>query len=151
MSDNDVVKALEYCAEGGYCGDCGYDIKSAKCIAKIMKDSIDLITSQNAEIERLRECPKCVYEYDGEMTEFCVKAPCSNYKTADEIRSEAIKEFAKRLKKEINDAIQSNHKALIDRAKSGIIDDVFSEYCKGKIHALSGIDAFIEEMVGDLE
>ena len=98
MNDNDIIKALEHCAEGGYCGDCGYDIKSAKCIANIMKDSIDLITSQNAEIERLRECPKCVYEYDGDMTEFCVEAPCSNYKTADEIRSEAIKEFAERLK-----------------------------------------------------
>ena len=47
MSDNDVVKALECCAEGGYCGDCGYDIKSAKCIAKIMKDSI------------LKPCPFC--------------------------------------------------------------------------------------------
>ena len=54
MKDNDIIKALEYCADGGQCGDCGYDIKSAKCIAKIMKDSIDLINRQKAEIERLR-------------------------------------------------------------------------------------------------
>lgn len=133
MNDNDIIKALEYCAEGGYCGDCGYDIKSAKCIAKIMKDSIDLITSQNAEIERLN--------YESLQMIASIK----------NLRAEAIKEFAERLKKEINDAIQSNHKALIDRAKSGIIDDVFSEYCKGKIHALSGIDSFIEEMVCEIE
>lgn len=55
MKDNDIIKALEYCADGRYCGDCGYDIKSAKCIAKIMKDSIDLINRQKAEIERLRK------------------------------------------------------------------------------------------------
>lgn len=134
MNDNDIIKALEYCAEGGYCGDCGYDIKSAKCIAKIMKDSIDLITSQNAEIERLRECPKCVYEYDGEMTEFCVKAPCPNYKTADEIRSEAIKEFAERLKYNIT----------INNSHDGYLDYALDYHC-----IIEDIDDVAKEMVGD--
>lgn len=47
------------------------------------------------------ECPKCVYEYDGETMEYCVQGPCPNFKTVEQIRAEAIKEFAERLKKPI--------------------------------------------------
>ncbi len=63
-----------------------------------LKATFDLINRQKAEIERLKECPKCVYEYDGEMTEYCVQGPCSNFKTVEQIKSEAYKEFAERLK-----------------------------------------------------
>lgn len=48
------------------------------------------------------EFPKCVYEYDGETMEYCVQGPCPNFKTVEQIRAEAIKEFAERLKKPIS-------------------------------------------------
>ena len=51
-----------------------------------------------AEIERLKECPKCVFEYDGETMEYCVQGPCPNFKTVEQIKSESFKEFVKRLK-----------------------------------------------------
>lgn len=54
------------------------------------------------EIERLKECPKCVYEYDGETMEYCVQGPCSDFKTVEQIKAEAYKEFAERLKKPIS-------------------------------------------------
>ncbi len=57
--------------------------------------------SQKAEIERLKECPKCVFEYDGEVMEYCVQGPCPNFKTVEQIKAEAYKEIAKRLKEEI--------------------------------------------------
>ena len=53
---------------------------------------------QQAEIERLKEYPKCVYEYDGDIVDYCLKSPCANYKTAEEIKSEAYKEFAEACK-----------------------------------------------------
>lgn len=107
MSDNDVVKALEYCAEGGYCGDCGYDIKSAKCIAKIMKDSIDLIIRQKAEIERLN--------YESLQMVASIK----------NLRAEAVKEFAERLKE--------------TKFKHGNDFMVYAD----------NIDTLVKEMVGD--
>ena len=77
MNDNYIIKALEYCANGGYCRYCDYDIKSEKCIAKIMKDSIDLITRQKAEIERLN--------YESLQMIASIK----------NLRAEAIKEFCR--------------------------------------------------------
>lgn len=62
----------------------------------------NLINRLQAEIERLKECPKCIYEYDGKTTEYCVQGPCSNFKTVEQIKSEAYKEFAEKLENEIN-------------------------------------------------
>ena len=63
----------------------------------LVNETIDLINRQKAEIESLKECPKCVYEYRGEMTEYCIQGPCSNFKTVEKIKAEAYKEFAERL------------------------------------------------------
>ena len=60
----------------------------------------EVIERQDAEIKRVKECPKCVYEYDGEITEYCVQCPCSNFKTVEQIKVEAYKEFAERLCKD---------------------------------------------------
>lgn len=83
MTDNEIIKALEYCKD---------------CSANLNVEIIDLINRQKAEIERLKEYPKCIYEYDGNTTEYCVQGPCSNFKTVEQIKTEAIKEFAVRLK-----------------------------------------------------
>ena len=65
---------------------------------EMLTEIINLINRQRAEIERLKECPKCVYEYDGEVMEYCVQSPCSNFKTIEQIKAEAYKEFAKTVK-----------------------------------------------------
>lgn len=73
-------------------------IKKHRCSTIMLNAVSDLINRQKAEIERLKECPKCVYEYDGEVTEYCVQGPCQNFKTVEQIKAEAYKEFAERLK-----------------------------------------------------
>lgn len=65
---------------------------------RIVRKAEEEITRQQTEIERLKECPKCVYEYDGEVTEYCVQGPCPNSKTVEQIKVEAYKEFAERIK-----------------------------------------------------
>ena len=67
------------------------EIDSAKAKIEICAEVIE---RQDAEIERLKECPKCVYEYDGEVTEYCIQGPCPNFKTVEQIKTEAYKEFA---------------------------------------------------------
>ena len=95
MTDNEIIKALENevksteYVDSDYCD--GVDLT-------LIKSAIDLINRQKTEIERLKECPKCIYEYDGNTTEYCIQGPCSNFKTAEQVRTEAYKEFAKHLK-----------------------------------------------------
>ena len=96
MTDNEIIKALENevksaeYVDSEYCD--GVDLT-------LIKSAVDLINRLQAEIERLKECPKCIYEYDGKTTEYCVQGPCSNFKTVEQIKYEAIKEFAEKLKK----------------------------------------------------
>lgn len=123
MTDEQIIKALENCPSES-CGKhvlfFGNQYKHAdECRLNVMKNALDIIKRQKAEInvltverdnykewyfsaveeiEKLKECPKCVYEYDGEMTDYCVQGPCPHYKTVDKIKAEAIKEFEKRLK-----------------------------------------------------
>lgn len=85
FTDEEIIKRLERCVKRG---NRNYDTDIV----------LDLINRQKSEIERLKECPKCVYEYDGEVTEYCVQGHCSNFKTVEQIKAEAYKEFAERLK-----------------------------------------------------
>lgn len=85
LTDEEIIKRLERCVKRG---NRNYDTDIV----------LDLINRQKSEIERLKECPKCVYEYDGEITEYCVQGPCSNFKTVEQIKVEAYKEFAEKLK-----------------------------------------------------
>ena len=99
MTDNEIIKALNYC-----CGniknndeECNEDMYyqvtlpesrdegTRFCRQWLIKDALDLINRQKAEIERLREianhkCQKCVS------------------RTIECAKSEAMKEFAERLK-----------------------------------------------------
>ena len=95
MIDNDIIKALECCKKDD-CDNCPNNFGS--CYANLSGYALDLINRQKSENERLKECPKCIYEYDGKTTEYCVQGPCSNFKTVEQIKSEAYKEFAEHLK-----------------------------------------------------
>lgn len=118
LNDEEIIKGLE-CCKDCCCKQCDEEPD--------FQEAIDLINRQKAEIERLKECPKCVYEYDGEMTEYCVQSPCSNFKTVEQIKDEAYKEFAERLKSYL----------LLNK--------------KGEMSVVSfeNIDTLLKEMVGE--
>lgn len=123
MTDNEIITALkseihlaEY-IDNNYCENIDISlIQSAinsinRLQAKVIKEqnkNSKLRNERNrlqAEIERLKECPKCVYEYDGEITEYCVQGPCPNFKTVEQIKVEAYKEFAKLLRRQSFDRL----------------------------------------------
>ena len=110
FTDKEIIKRLEQCVKN----------KNRNYDTDIV---LDLINRQKVEIERLKECPKCVYEHDSEMTEYCVQGPCSNFKTVEQIKAEAYKEFVK---------------FLIDKASKGLIH-------------VSDLPDFVKEMVGEEE
>lgn len=111
MSDSEIIKALEGAILNAKRCDSKvwsievYKLENALDLINRQKSEIDsakakieicaeVIKRQDKEIERLKECPKCVYEYDGEVTEYCVQGPCPNFKTVEQIKAEAYKEFA---------------------------------------------------------
>ena len=53
MTDNEIIKALKCCCIEHACSKCHYSKTcSANCINKIMRDTLDLINLQKAEIEK---------------------------------------------------------------------------------------------------
>ena len=94
MTDNEIIKALECCTtNGASCKDCPAFAKvdRSNC-KKYFRGALDLINRQKAEIERLEK---------GSLKE----AMIFNSKTIENVKAEAIKEFAERLKEDV-----SNHR-----------------------------------------
>lgn len=101
MIDNEIIIPLKCLVMNeSYCRHCKLKDKNDKCQKFLYSDVLGLIDENNrqkAEIKRLTS-GKCVYLSDDETTEYCVEGPCPKYKTEEQIKAEAVKEFAKRLK-----------------------------------------------------
>jgi hypothetical protein len=96
MTDNEIIKALECCCKDAfrYCHECPLEEKAySQCLGLVRSNALDLINRQKAEIERLKK-PKCVNILHA-------RSMGKAYTLYRAIYSEAIKEFAERLKKEM--------------------------------------------------
>lgn len=136
FTDEEIMSSLEVIATTRNCNEC--KIRNCKwgtcnCSQITANAALVLINHQRAEIERLKECPKCVYEYDGEVTEYCVQGPCPNFKTVEQIKTEAYKEFAEKLEEKLCDC-------------HTISDEEYCGFDCGDIHEC--IDNLLKEMVG---
>ena len=133
FTDEEIIKALE-----DYIKENEFEYFHSNMVGEypLIRKSLDLINRQKAEIDRLKECPKCVYEYVGEVTEYCDQGPCSNFKTVEQIKAEAYKEFAERIKMSI---------------KANVVESLCNDV-KGVYNAeyvLDDIDNLLKEMVGN--
>ena len=96
MTDNEIIKALECCVKTEFISDCAKcEMFAFDCKDILIENALDLINRQKAKNESLKvDLAKCSIRLD------------NLYKTADEIKSEAIKEFAH---------------FVIDRSRNGVI------------------------------
>ena len=112
MTDNEIIKTLNEAdglnEVGIYCADC-----EGKYIAIVkVRDVIDLINSQKAEIERLQAVNETLETYEkhykyrateaqklNEFLENKIEELTEELQGCIDIKNEAIKEFAERLKK----------------------------------------------------
>ena len=143
LTDSEIVKALECCigdTDGKDCFGCPlYEIDD--CQAHLNLAALDLITRQKADIKKLTS-GKCVYLSDDETTEYCVEGPCPNYKTEAQIKVEAYKEFAERLKEApIKCALPLSGLSAKDE-----IEDYFNDIM---LQVRDVIDNLLKELVGD--
>ena len=149
MTDKEIIKALECCADLFDCTDCPCK-EFCGDLGKLQQNALDLINRQQAEIERLTI----------NMNAFGLGMK-QEKERADTIRAEAIKEFAKDIHEEIRKALDNNYKVRNQRIERNLTDklaetcDVFVQYVEGKIDALRGVDGFVcdyvIEMVGEQE
>ena len=119
LSDNEMIKALEYCEDSRdtdkHCLKCPY-CNESYCLDKMMADALFLINRQKAEIERLQSMNNAKLDMIHDLR--------TDLETT---KSEAIKEFAERLK-----------------GKMFIADDNFNP-----VVLEADIDNLVKEMVGD--
>lgn len=132
LTDEEIIKGLE-CCKDCCCKQCDEEPD--------FQEAISLINRQRAEIERLKECPKCIYEYDGEVMEYCVQSPCSNFKTIEQIKAEAYKEFAMKL--------QAFCKRIIAQKWNEKAAPISWSYAYADF--IDDIDNLLKEMVGEGE
>ena len=97
-----LCKTFRCCIDEECCNCPLYDFEIEHCEKQIKLQALAFIIRQQAEIERLKQTPKCVFAYDGETLEYCVEGPCPAEKTIETIRAEAVREFAERLKKRLD-------------------------------------------------
>ena len=127
MEDNKIIKALECCKDAvdnpDFCYECPYS-ETENCAIEFAKDTFDLVSRQQAKIERQRELL--------EMADKAMKIAnenanlmCEQYKRA---KVEAIEEFVERLK----------DKSLTKWDYHDAVD-------------IEEIDNLVKEMVGDKE
>ena len=132
MTDNKIIKALE-CLRGNAfdCGECPYcSCYPAPCEQQVAKDALSLITRQKEGIEGLKN-----RDLQVEVSE----------KLEREIKAEAVKEFAERLKEQDG---YDNH--VFDDCASILVP---KEYLKGRDEKIkevwTTIDNLVKEMVGE--
>lgn len=127
MTDNEIIKTLEcLCGGGDSCTECAYHKKYRfdECRKQVAKDTHGLVKRQQAEIERLK------------IENQSLRGAANSYKLHyNEAKTEAIKEFADRLK-------------ALDRL------DIDVSYGYGREHyteaiAVNLIDNLIKEMAGE--
>lgn len=126
LTPEEIKKALECCVSGKNCEEC-----SLNCKAPTSKDILDLINRQQAEIERLEK----ENERYAELEQGCY---VTGYKN---IKSEAIKEFAERLKDTLATEVTVEYEIA-----DGFFKDFFDI-----TETFIEIDNLVKEMVGEQE
>ena len=138
MNDNDIIKALGYCFAVGDCEHCIYADKPCQ---DLMGDALNLINRQKAEIERLKkeiESLESIQEISPEAKHFVdtkadkvISLLNEVIKSQEQIKAEAIKEFAERLKRD----------NTINNTEDGCLIYSIDYGC-----LMEDIDNFVEEM-----
>lgn len=129
MTDNEIIKAMQ-CVIGNdaKCSECTYQkvLPFPSCRRKCAKNALDLINRQKAEIERLRKSQVKEIHIDKEFYEEC------QYEMK-QAKSEAIKEFAERLKAKMRNCsmycIDEQTYYLISYS---LVDNLVKEMTEGK-------------------
>ena len=141
MTDNEIMKALDCCAN---CESCDFEttncplVEEMECRSLLAQKALDLTTRQQSEIERLKEEKSKLENKIDEIYPLVMQLP----NAMQQAKSEAYKEFADRLK-ELDG--YDNH--TFDDCVNLLVSD---KYIKGRYEKIneiwSTIDILLKEM-----
>lgn len=144
MTDEQIIKAMEYCAtdDGDDCFQCPYGNivytpGNGGCVNRCRKDALDLINRQKAEIKSLRKENR-ILSHDADTAfqdGLNENRDLFKKEVEPEIRAEAIKEFAARIKERAyEDELAEDGAEVID------VDDI-DDLIEGMTEEKKYIDA----------
>jgi hypothetical protein len=121
MNDNEIVKALECCNNPpgkADCRTCPFYHSEGRCTENMLSNALDLINRLQAEIERLKTVHYCIDKVILGKQEFAIADEyLIAYQNALErlynninLKSEARKEFAERIKSKLRDLAKIEHR-----------------------------------------
>jgi hypothetical protein len=139
MTDEQTIKAFEYCMNQNECRSCcPYDDDedtNEGCTSKLVEDVLDLIKRQQAEIERLKEEIRKFERYPvivgvGNNCLVLTRSLDDYDKFIGDVSAEAIKEFAERVKAHMCNYDIDNYHSF--RAiEEEVFDDLVKELTEG--------------------
>ena len=119
MTDNEIIKALEYCEDSAYtdkhCLKCPY-CNESYCLDKMMADALNLINRQKAEIDELTDTLDATIDGQKTLMQYI--------KT---IRADAIKEFAERVKNKLTATTKTIAGDYVFEISGDFIDNLAKE------------------------
>lgn len=122
MTNEEIKKSLQTCADGFACEGCPYDDNFGKCVVKLKEDARELIIKQEQEIEKL-------------------KAEFKQLETNAEILARGVR-----------DMNHENYELTekIKQAKIDVLNEL-KEKCKFDGHTVAVYKNDIEEMIKELK
>lgn len=146
MTDEQIIKALECCAtdDGDNCSQCPYGnivYKSGNggCVNRCRKDALDLINCQKIENEELQER----ISYLEESIDCSRKEYNNLLQKSQQAKSEAIKEFAERLKEKLAN-LSVRTKTHGRKTTPNYVDDITNQILHDVVP--QDIDKLVKEM-----
>ena len=149
MTDNEIIKALECCGNivDLTCKGCVYhETYNASCVVRLMRDALDLINRQKAEIKGLNELVSLSIDTQNEFSNKIaeqeaeielLEAKNSELRTGLKvIKRTGIKRFAHQLKI-----------LLETKAKLYSLSDIDCEFAIVQSTALKTVDNLVKEMM----
>lgn len=115
MTDNEIIKALECCKSAvASCEECPMHVEGVICHGyELNKKALDLITSQQVEIERLK------------IENQSLRSAAVSYKIHyNKARAEAAREFAERLKEKLQWDVEYDNKLVFESDIDNLVKEM---------------------------
>ena len=145
MTDNEIIKALARCVNAD-CENCPSKTICDSDTERLVVKVFDLINRQKAEIERLEreiEHLESTQEISPEAKHFVdtkadkvISLMNELIKSQEQIKAEAVKEFAEKLKTNVFEADDINEDTFL-AVEVSYIDNLVKEFTEGESHGMA--------------
>ena len=144
MTDNEIIKALECCVYDDY-AKCHYDCPYKTNCRHLSKDALDIIDRQQAEIERLGELLRLKAEGENILNDVIAEQQAELEDLREIVFMDRTEEIKKKNKELKSEAVKEFAEKLKEIATQGFWE------ANGAYVGVEQIDNLVKEMVGEYD